>query len=290
MSLYDGNPAYPTAVAQNIWDLFLGGYSNFRPFGNSVVLDGVDLHIWNNNLDGVSDLVSALTKLMQGYYILSASPRCQFPDYIFNPTTFPHFTSNFSYIVPYFLGSPNICGFAGNNPGGFWSTLDQWNSWLNGSMFQTPPSSMPMYLGLADWPVEAWDQATTGDYISPVAFVEQDLITRLKSHSNFAGFALQDASYDSNNHPCVNDPPKSKRTYSQFLYKQLTLPLNETGKFTSDKYMCLDKVPKTTSSSMKKTTTKPVKNAETGTPTTSHANRSVTALFFLFGFLISFLF
>ncbi|KAJ3238184.1 hypothetical protein HDU78_003650 [Chytriomyces hyalinus] len=257
MSLNVGDAAYPVAVAKNIWDLFLGGASDFRPFGQTVALDGVDLHLWNNNQDGVPLLVAELRKLMGTYFTLSASPRCQFPDYIFNPTTFPNMSSFFNYTVPYFLGSPNICGYAGNNPAGFWASLDAWNTWLK-------PQQLPMYIGLVDWTVEAWAQAAGGDYISPTEFVAGDLVRRFKAYSQFSGFALQDASYDTQNVPCANDPVKAKRTYSRFLFQQLTLPLDKAGNNTAGEYLCLTKTLATpTTQTLSKTSSRPRGNAVT---------------------------
>lgn len=54
--------------AENVWNLFLGGSSQYRPFGNSVVLDGVDLHVWNNDPkpEFYTTFVSRLRELMNG--------------------------------------------------------------------------------------------------------------------------------------------------------------------------------------------------------------------------------
>ncbi|KAJ3025844.1 UNVERIFIED_CONTAM: Chitinase 1 [Siphonaria sp. JEL0065] len=60
-------------VAKNIWDLFLGGTSPYRPFGQNVVVDGLDIHIWNNNNNGTLDLAKNLKTLMGSNYIFAVS-------------------------------------------------------------------------------------------------------------------------------------------------------------------------------------------------------------------------
>ncbi|KAJ3332837.1 hypothetical protein HDU76_012901 [Blyttiomyces sp. JEL0837] len=231
-----------TAVAQNIWNLFLGGSSPYRPFGN-VVLDGIDLHLWNNGLDGVVTLANTLRQFMGSNYILTASARCMYPDYILNPTNFPLTTypPTFDYITSFFIQSSNVCGYKGNNPQSFWTTLQSWSTYSNTS---TPPT--PLVLGLADWPVEPWDQASTGDYIPPWSFATDNVVPRIRSIvPQFGGFALQDASFDYNNRPCVNDPASRKRAYSDVLYTQLVLPASMSGNNTGNGYICLQSLPVT---------------------------------------------
>jgi hypothetical protein len=67
--------------------------------------------------------------------------------------------------IPFFVGSPNICGYNGNNPDGFWSTLQQWVSFTSETYSNTTENTHPsLGIGLVDWPVEAWAQAATGNY------------------------------------------------------------------------------------------------------------------------------
>ncbi|KAI8845511.1 glycoside hydrolase superfamily, partial [Chytridium lagenaria] len=56
------SPRYAVTVATNVWNVFLGGSSSVRPFG-SAVLDGIDLHIWNNDKVGVDLFVRTLRNL-----------------------------------------------------------------------------------------------------------------------------------------------------------------------------------------------------------------------------------
>jgi hypothetical protein len=79
-----------------------------------------------------------------------------------------------------------------------------------------------------------------GDYIPADAFISDDLVPRFKTEApNFAGFALQDVSYDVLNKPCYNDSYTVKRTYSDVLYTQLTLPVSQAGNKTTGKDDCL---------------------------------------------------
>ncbi|KAG6828612.1 hypothetical protein H0H92_007307 [Tricholoma furcatifolium] len=71
-----------TAFAQTIWDLFLGGNSTTRPFGDAV-LDGVDLDIESGTGTSFVTFVNELRSLASGaskQYYITAAPQCVFPD------------------------------------------------------------------------------------------------------------------------------------------------------------------------------------------------------------------
>ncbi|TFK76820.1 glycoside hydrolase [Pluteus cervinus] len=68
--------------AQTIWDLFLGGSSSTRPFGNAI-LDGVDLDIEGGTSAGYAAFVNkiqALAKSTGRKYYITAAPQCVYPD------------------------------------------------------------------------------------------------------------------------------------------------------------------------------------------------------------------
>ncbi|KAI9349027.1 glycoside hydrolase superfamily [Obelidium mucronatum] len=225
-------PNGANAVADNIWNLFLGGTSEFRPFGPNVVVDGIDLHIWSNNPDGVKDLAINLKTKMGSKYIFAASPRCQYPDYLFSPTAWGDLSPYFDYIITFFLATSNACGFNQNRKG-FNLSLTDWSSYAG---------SLPLIVGLSAWPTNEVILAKPGDYIPVSDFQSQDLISQFTSLApNFAGFSLLDVSFDMVNLPCKNDPPSKKpRYYSDFLYQQLTLPAGQRGDLTSGSYQCLN--------------------------------------------------
>lgn len=99
--------------ADTIWNVFLGGSSNTRPFGTAV-LDGIDLDIEG----GGSQSYPAFLKKLRGYmdgdktkqYYVTAAPQCVFPDANLNEAI-----SNFSFDALYvqfckFYISVNIIG------------------------------------------------------------------------------------------------------------------------------------------------------------------------------------
>ncbi|KAG5646714.1 hypothetical protein DXG03_002396 [Asterophora parasitica] len=74
--------AQATAFAQTIWDLFLGGKSATRPFGNAV-LDGVDLDIEGGSNAYYATFVNKIRSLANGArkkYYVTAAPQCVYPD------------------------------------------------------------------------------------------------------------------------------------------------------------------------------------------------------------------
>ena len=69
-------------AARQIWNVYLGGSSSIRPFGNAV-LDGVDLDIEASyGSQYYDDFVTALQSLWSGAgkrYYLTAVPQCKPP-------------------------------------------------------------------------------------------------------------------------------------------------------------------------------------------------------------------
>lgn len=64
--------------AQTVWDMFLGGSSDHRPFDN-VVLDGIDLDIELGSSLYYSDFVNKLQSIWAGKgkrYYVGAAPQC----------------------------------------------------------------------------------------------------------------------------------------------------------------------------------------------------------------------
>lgn len=76
--------AAAAGFADQIWDLFLGGSSETRPFG-AAQLDGVDLDIEGGSGAGY---IAFVNKLQEHYkaadkkYYVTAAPQCPFPDAI----------------------------------------------------------------------------------------------------------------------------------------------------------------------------------------------------------------
>ncbi|TFK63509.1 glycoside hydrolase [Pluteus cervinus] len=74
--------AQATAFADTVWNIFLGGSSSTRPFGDAV-LDGVDLDIEGGGSSGFitfANRLRTLTSNQSKKYYLTAAPQCPFPD------------------------------------------------------------------------------------------------------------------------------------------------------------------------------------------------------------------
>ncbi|KAH0839353.1 glycoside hydrolase family 18 protein [Lanmaoa asiatica] len=71
------------AFAQTIWDLFLGGTSTTRPFGDAM-LDGIDMDIEGGTQTGFTAFLTTLRQLMNGgskpCSTFSIAPQCPYPD------------------------------------------------------------------------------------------------------------------------------------------------------------------------------------------------------------------
>lgn len=68
--------------AQTIWNMFLGGSSSTRPFGDAA-LDGVDLDIEGGGSDHYAAFVNKIRSLSSGAgkkYYITAAPQCVYPD------------------------------------------------------------------------------------------------------------------------------------------------------------------------------------------------------------------
>jgi len=79
--------AYAKKVATHLWNMFLNGTGEKRPFGNGIVLDGIDFDVEKGakEADGYwVTLINELRTLTKADpskdYFLSGAPQCVFPD------------------------------------------------------------------------------------------------------------------------------------------------------------------------------------------------------------------
>lgn len=110
-------------VADYIWDNFLGGTSNSRPFGDAV-LDGVDFDI-----EGGEPHYAALARKLHDHYAgsrkkfyLTAAPQCPLQNNLLHGALS---TGLFDYVWVQFYNNPQ-CEFNSNNPSSFQSSWNQW--------------------------------------------------------------------------------------------------------------------------------------------------------------------
>ncbi|RDX91563.1 hypothetical protein CR513_26433, partial [Mucuna pruriens] len=134
------SPEAARQVADYIWNNFLGGNSNSRPFGDSV-LDGVDFDIEGGELH-----YAALAQRLHDHYAsssktfyLTAAPQCPFQNNILNRALT---TGLFDHVWIQFYNNPQ-CEFSPNNPNGFKSSWNQWTTSINikGKFFVGLPAS-----------------------------------------------------------------------------------------------------------------------------------------------------
>ncbi|KAJ6565036.1 glycoside hydrolase superfamily [Mycena vulgaris] len=116
-------------LANNIWNLFLGGSSSERPFG-SAVLDGVDLDIEVGAPTGYAAFVNQIRMLSAGaskHYYVTAAPQCPFPDAHIGGALD---AAAFDAVYVQFYN--NNCGVI-NAATSDWN-FDQWDTWAKGSL------------------------------------------------------------------------------------------------------------------------------------------------------------
>jgi len=83
---------YARKVAGHLWNMFLNGTGEKRPFGNGVVLDGIDFDVEKGAKEAdaywaaLINEVRSLSKADPGrHYYLSGAPQCVYPDEWFGP-------------------------------------------------------------------------------------------------------------------------------------------------------------------------------------------------------------
>lgn len=200
-------------AAQNIWDIFLGGSSKYRTFGDAV-LDGVEV-VALDTQKGYASLVKKLAELIQTdqlrTYYISGGPRCLYPDGFFGPVwqnTPLMEPQHFSYLTIFYLAS--TCSY--RNPDWFWSSMDQWSKWA---------LAYPNIRLLVGLPSDNGYTGAPGDYIPPADLVDKAIVTKIRQYPRFSGITLKDVSSDLNNYVCVGESPSKPVTYGSLLRKLL---------------------------------------------------------------------
>jgi len=128
------------ALADDLWNRFLGGSSTNRPFGQGVRFNGVDLDI---ELGGsgpsqhsyFTALVNQLrTHFSVGQYYISAAPQCVFPDSSLGPdgssyTNSPLSHAVFDYVWIQFYNNGSPCYGCNIGDTNFATSIQQWATW-----------------------------------------------------------------------------------------------------------------------------------------------------------------
>ncbi|EIW75611.1 glycoside hydrolase family 18 protein [Coniophora puteana RWD-64-598 SS2] len=170
--------------AQTIWDLYLGGSSQTRPFGD-VVLDGVDIDIEGGSSTGYSAFVTAIRKLMDAdtskTYYITAAPQCQFPD-AYLGTALNEVAFDAVYVQFY----NNFCGVKNYNNANAWN-FATWDDWAKNTSIN---KNVKIYIG-----APASNTATTdpAEYVDPATLTKILQDTKAQ-YSSFGGAMLWDMS------------------------------------------------------------------------------------------------
>ncbi|KAJ2718354.1 Chitinase 2 [Coemansia sp. Benny D115] len=170
--------------ADEIWDMFLGGSGQNRPF-DGTVLDGIDLDIEGGSSVGYVRFVQRLRERFiespgRRYYV-TAAPQCPYPDFYSGPIL------DNAYLDMVFVQFyNNYCSVDKPN----WFNFEQWHEWATTI---SANKDVRVYLGVPGSP----SAASTG-YISFDRLEELVNATRSK-FSSFGGMMVWDASQADSN-------------------------------------------------------------------------------------------
>ncbi|PFH49205.1 glycoside hydrolase family 18 protein [Amanita thiersii Skay4041] len=178
-----GDDSQAEGFAELIWNTFLGGKNDIRPFG-SAILDGIDLDIESGNGAHYAAFVQRIRSLAQNddkRYYISAAPQCPFPDqYIGSALNSAHFDLIF---VQFYN---NYCETS--QPSKF--NFDTWDQWARRG---SPNSNVKIFLGAPGAPGAAGNGYVDIETLSAMV---SDAQSRYRS---FGGVMLWDADASYNN-------------------------------------------------------------------------------------------
>lgn len=165
------------AFADTIWDTFLGGSSETRPFGDAI-LDGVDLDIEGGSTsynDFVNQLRSHFDTADKKYYITGA-PQCPFPDAFLGSTL-----NSVAFDAVYVQFYNNFCGLQAF-PGAF-----DFGTWDNWAKTMAPNPDVKVFIGAPGSPLSAGSGYVP---IGPLTTVIEDA----RQYDSFGGVMVWDLS------------------------------------------------------------------------------------------------
>ncbi|KAI8636710.1 chitinase 1 [Parasitella parasitica] len=166
--------------AQTIWDMFGGGSSTYRPFGDSVI-DGIDLDIEGGPSTGYIAFVKALRSKFSSNFLIGAAPQCPFPDVILG-TILDGVGLDFVNVQFY----NNYCSAVGNS-----FNYDTWAKWAQNT---SPNKNVKVYFTIPG------SSTAAGSGYTPMSTI-QSIVPQLASQypGTFGGVSVWDASQAWNN-------------------------------------------------------------------------------------------
>jgi len=172
------NDSQASEFAQKIWDMFLGGSGDIRPFGDGVVLDGVDLDIESGSPAHYATFVNKIRSLAKGAskkYYVTAAPQCPFPD-----ANIGDALNNAEFDAVYVQFYNNYCELS--QPSEF--NFDTWDNWAR---TQSPNPDVKVYIGAPGSANSAGDGYVDVETLTEMAQQMQ------QTYSSFGGVMLWDA-------------------------------------------------------------------------------------------------
>ncbi|KAI9317125.1 class III chitinase [Dichotomocladium elegans] len=170
-----------SAFADTIWNDFLGGSSNTRPFG-SAILDGIDLDIEGGGSAYYPTFLNALKRHFDASsrkYYVTAAPQCVYPDANLQNTinAFP-----VDAIFVQFYNNP--CGLQTYGQAANWN-FGQWDYWARNI---SPNPNVKVYIG-----APASSTAAGSGYV-PLATLQNIARQTRQQFPSFGGVMYWDAS------------------------------------------------------------------------------------------------
>ncbi|KAG6811673.1 hypothetical protein H0H92_006328 [Tricholoma furcatifolium] len=172
--------AQAEAFADTIWNLFLGGSNDTRPFGDAV-LDGVDLDIEGGGSTGFAAFVTQLrsyTDNADKSYYITAAPQCPFPD-AYLGTVLDAVAFDAVYVQ-----YNNYCEVSNYDDSNDWD-FGTWDNWAKTTAIN---SDVKVYIG-----APASSSAAGSGYVDAATLGSIAQATR-EEYSSFGGIMLWDAS------------------------------------------------------------------------------------------------
>ncbi|KAI0076286.1 class III chitinase [Panus rudis PR-1116 ss-1] len=169
------------ALADTVWNLFLGGSSSTRPFGDAV-LDGVDLDIEGGSSTGYVAFIKRLQSHASGAskkYYYTAAPQCPFPD-----ASLGAVLSGASFDAVYVQFYNNVCGLQNYDQAQNWD-FGLWDFWARNT---SPNKNVKIYLGAPA------SSTAAGTGYQPISTLSNIAVTMRKSFPSFGGVMMWDAS------------------------------------------------------------------------------------------------
>ncbi|RCH91182.1 Chitinase 1, partial [Rhizopus azygosporus] len=165
--------------AQTIWNLFGGGNSDTRPFGDAVI-DGVDLDIEGGSSTGYVAFVNALRQKFSSNFLIGAAPQCPFPDAILGSVLN---SASFDYVNVQFYN--NYCSATGSS-----FNFDTWDNWAK----TTSPNKNVKIM----FTVPGSSTAAGSGYV-PMSTLQTIVPSLASKYSSYGGVSVWDASQAWNN-------------------------------------------------------------------------------------------